>query len=48
MQRRLGMFACASDLTEEFKNELRGVRWALEQQRACNVAVDAVVARTVR
>ena len=48
MQRRLGMFASVSDLTDEFKGELRGIRTALEQQRACNLVVDAVVAEEVR
>ncbi|CAM9524177.1 unnamed protein product, partial [Sphacelaria rigidula] len=43
VQRRLGMFASVSDLTDKFKEELRGIRTALEQQRACNLAVDAVV-----
>lgn len=47
MQRRLGMFACTSDLTEGFKEKLRGVRRALEQQRACNLAVDAAVTKEV-
>lgn len=47
MQRRLGMFACASDITEEFKEKLRGVWRALEQQRACNLAVDAAVVEEV-
>lgn len=47
MQRRLGMFASVSDLTDQFKEELRGVRTALEQQRVCNLAVDAVVAEEV-
>ena len=43
VQRRLGMLASASDLSEGFKDELRGIRKALEQQRACNVVVDEVV-----
>ncbi len=47
MQRRLGMLACTSDLSEEFKQELRGIRSALEQKRACNSAVDGVVSQEV-
>lgn len=47
MQRRLGMLACASDLSEKFKEELRGIRSALEQKRACNTAVDGVVSQEV-
>eukprot|EP00904_Undaria_pinnatifida_P004042 jgi/Undpi1/13639/HiC_scaffold_9.g03293.m1 len=43
VQRRVGLLASASDLSEEFKQELRGVRAALEQQRVCNAAVDRVV-----
>ncbi|CAN0425088.1 unnamed protein product, partial [Scytosiphon promiscuus] len=43
VQRRLGMLACTSDLSEEFKANLRGIRSALEQQRACNKAVDGVI-----
>lgn len=41
------MFASVSDLTDKFKEELRGIRTALEQQRACNLAVDAVVVEEV-
>lgn len=47
MQRRLGMLACTSDLSEEFKEQLRGIRSALEQQRSCNIAVDGVVSQEV-
>lgn len=47
VQRRLGMLACASDLSEEFKANLRGIRSALEQQRACNSAVDGVISEKV-
>ncbi|CAB1112029.1 unnamed protein product [Ectocarpus sp. CCAP 1310/34] len=43
LQRRLGMLACASDLSEEFKEVLRSTRAALEQKRSCNKAVDLVV-----
>ncbi|CAM9316736.1 unnamed protein product, partial [Laminaria digitata] len=43
VQRRVGLLASASDLSEEFKEELRGIRAALEQQRVCNAAVDGVV-----
>ncbi|CAM9400850.1 unnamed protein product [Ectocarpus fasciculatus] len=43
VQRRLGMLACASDLSEEFKEVLRSTRAALEQKRSCNKAVDLVV-----
>ncbi|CAM9626990.1 unnamed protein product, partial [Pylaiella littoralis] len=45
VQRRLGMLACTSDLSVDFKEELRGVRSALEQQRSCNSAVDGVVSQ---
>lgn len=41
------MLACASDLTDEFKDELRGVRRALEMQGICNAAVDEAVAAEV-
>lgn len=41
------MLACASELSAEFKEELRGVRTALQQQGACNVAVDSVVSEEV-
>lgn len=47
VQRRLGMLACTSDLSVDFKEELRGVRSALEQQRSCNSAVDGVVSQEV-
>lgn len=47
VQRRVGLLASASDLSEEFKQELRGVRAALEQQRVCNAAVDRVVSEEV-
>lgn len=47
MQRRLGMLACASDLSEEFKEVLRSTRAALEQKRSCNKAVDLVVSEEV-
>lgn len=47
VQRRVGLLASASDLSEEFKQELRGIRAALEQQRVCNAAVDAVVSEEV-
>lgn len=47
VQRRLGMLACASDLSEEFKEHLRAIRIALEQQRNCNNAVDGVVSEEV-
>lgn len=47
VQRRLGMLACASELSAGFKEELRGVRTALQQQAACNVAVDSVVSEQV-
>lgn len=47
VQRRLGLLASASDLSEEFKQKLRGIRAALEQQRVCNAAVDAVVSEEV-
>ncbi|CAM9256084.1 unnamed protein product [Ectocarpus sp. 12 AP-2014] len=43
VQRRLGMLACASDLSEEFKEVLRSTRAALEQKQSCNKAVDLVV-----
>ncbi|CBJ30237.1 conserved unknown protein [Ectocarpus siliculosus] len=45
VQRRLGMLACASDLSEEFKEVLRSTRAALEQKRSCNKAVDLVVSQ---
>eukprot|EP00903_Cladosiphon_okamuranus_P015016 g13894.t1 len=45
VQRRLGMLACTSDLSEEFKEQLRATRSALEQQRSCNNAVDGVVSQ---
>ena len=48
MQRRVGLLASASDLSEEFKQELKGVRAALKQQRVCNAAVDRVVSEEVR
>lgn len=47
VQRRLGMLACTSDLSEEFKEQLRGIHGALEQQRSCNIAVDEVVSQEV-
>lgn len=47
VQRRLGMLASTSDLSEEFKEQLRGIRGALEQQRSCNNAVDGVVSEKV-
>lgn len=47
VQRRLGMLACTSDLSEEFKEHLRGIQSALEQQRSCNTAVDVVVSQEV-
>lgn len=47
VQRRLGMLACTSDLSEEFKEELHGVRKALEQQTECNSVVDRVVSNEV-
>lgn len=42
------MLASASDLSEDFKDKLQGIRDALEQQRACNVAIDDVVSAEVR
>lgn len=42
------MLASVSDLSEDFKDELRGIRKALEQQHACNVAIDEVVSAEVR
>lgn len=47
VQRRLGMLGCASDLSEEFKEELRDIRKALKQQGVCNVAIDGVVSDEV-
>lgn len=42
------MLASVSDLSEDFKGELRGIREALEQQRTCNIAIDEAVSAEVR